>query len=51
MKFIVDAQLPNGIAWILNNRGFVPFIRTTYPTKKERAISKSEKYLFAKVEL
>jgi len=22
MKFIVDAQLPNGIAWILNNRGF-----------------------------
>ncbi|WP_192820592.1 DUF5615 family PIN-like protein [Rufibacter sp. LB8] len=22
MKFIVDAQLPSGIAWILNNRGF-----------------------------
>ncbi len=35
MKFIVDAQLPYGIAWILNNRGF-DTIHTDDLPEKER---------------
>jgi len=34
MKFIVDAQLPNGIAWILNNRGFDTIHTDDLPDKE-----------------
>jgi predicted nuclease of predicted toxin-antitoxin system len=34
MKFIVDAQLPNGIAWILNNRGFDTIHTDNLPDKE-----------------
>lgn len=39
MKFIVDAQLPNGIAWILNSRGFNA-IHTDNLPDKERTTDK-----------
>ena len=34
MKFIVDAQLPKGIAWILNNRGFDSIHTDDLPDKE-----------------
>ena len=34
MKFIVDAQLPKGISWILNNRGFDAIHTDDLPNKE-----------------
>jgi predicted nuclease of predicted toxin-antitoxin system len=48
MKFLVDAQLPVGIAWILKNRGF-DVIHTDDLPDKERTTDKQIRDVSVKV--